>query len=327
MVRLVRSALLASIVTLAVSADGLAEGTSASHPPQAAGGADQQLSTNSKVKVWSQNGDGGYRAPVTAAYAAVRERLMKRKVLEEYGQFLSPLQLPYTLWIYTSECDGGAYASPYYDSDNHAINMCYQFVVLMEKVADIIIEKKPAFLDKNLTRDDIVTGMFVSVIMHESGHAVFDLLNVPVFGREEDAADQMAAFIAVQFDKNVARTIVNGFAYFWAAQGNPPTKAPEPNVTNPAPSCDTDPFCAYSDVHGTSYQRMYNTLCLAYGADATTFGDFVASGWLPKDRAQQCGAEYQQLKLAFAKTVYPFIDENLMKVVLSRNWLKPVATQ
>jgi hypothetical protein len=324
MLRFLISALLFSMVFAIGSGNGYAQGQTTSSQPQAPA---SPPPTNSKVKVWSVNGDGGYRAVKTAAYADIRSRLQKRKVLEEFGEFLSPLRLPYTLWVYTSECDGGEGASPYYDPDTHAINMCYQFVALMENIADKLIAKKPAFLAKDLTRDDIVTGMFVAVIMHETGHGVFDLLNVPVFGREEDAADQMAAFIAVQFDKNVARTVINGFAYLWAALGNPPTKAPDPNVLNPAPNCSSDPFCAFSDVHGTSYQRMYNALCLAYGSDKTTFNDFVVSGWLPKERAQQCSDEYQQLKVAFAKTVYPFIDEDLMKVVLAHNWLKPAQTQ
>jgi hypothetical protein len=291
---------------------------------------DQPQLSNSKVKIWSVNGDGGYRQPKSAAYAAVRERLMKRGVLEEYSQFLAPLRLPYTLHVYASECDGGAGASPYYSSDTRAINMCYQFIKVTENLADSLVQlqkDKPGTLPMPVSREEFLTGMFVAVIMHETGHAVFDLLDVPIFGREEDAADQMAAFIAVQFDKDVARTIIKGFAYLWAAMDNPPTAAPEPSILNPPKSCGSDPFCAYSDEHGTSYQRMYNTLCLAYGADNATFNDFVVSGWLPKGRAQQCRDEYQQLKAAFAKTVYPFIDPALMQLVLARKWILPQDTK
>ena len=58
------------------------------------------------------------------------------------------------------------------------------------------------------------------------------------------------------------------------------------NPTDPDQQCWVDPFCAFSDEHGTSSQRLYNTLCIAYGGDPATFQDFVASGWLPPERAK-----------------------------------------
>jgi hypothetical protein len=167
----------------------------------------------------------------------------------------------------------------------------------------------------------------VAVLMHETGHAIFDILDVPVFGREEDAADQMAAFIAVQFGKDVARSVIKGFAYFWLAVGNPPTKQPDPNAPNypkdKQAQCWQDPFCAFSDEHGTGWQRMYNALCVAYGADPVTFKDLADAGWLPAGRAKDCSAEYQQLRFAFGTTVLPFIDQPLMKKVQSMKWLTP----
>src|SRR5262249_24123311 len=39
----------------------------------------------------------------------------------------------------------------------------------------------------------------------------------------------------------------------------------------------------FADAHGTPAQRLYNLLCLAYGADPQLFGDFVENGYLPKE--------------------------------------------
>jgi hypothetical protein len=284
---------------------------------------------NSKVAIWAVNDDGGYRVPESAVYAELRGRLKKRGVLEEYSRFLAPLRLPYTLRVAAGEC-GSADASPFYNRDAHAIVMCYEFMKWAENKAETLLalqKEKPEFLPMPATRGEFLTGVFVGVIMHETGHAVFDLLDVPVFGREEDAADQMAVFIALQFDKNVARTIVKGLVYSMLVLDNPPTKAPVPSVLNPPLNCSSDPFCAYSDTHGAPAQRLYNTLCLAYGADNATFGDFVEKGWLAKERAEQCRNEYQQVKSAFAKTVYPFIDPGLMQQVLAHKWFMPGDTK
>jgi hypothetical protein len=40
------------------------------------------------------------------------------------------------------------------------------------------------------------------MFLHETGHAVFDLLEVPVLGREEDAADLFSAYIMLHFGKD-----------------------------------------------------------------------------------------------------------------------------
>ena len=43
-----------------------------------------------------------------------------------------------------------------------------------------------------IARDDAFIGPFADVFLHEAGHALFDLLKIPLLGREEDAADQLA---------------------------------------------------------------------------------------------------------------------------------------
>ena len=152
-----------------------------------------------------------------------------------------------------------------------------------------------------------MVGAFVGVMLHEVGHAVFYMLDVPVFGREEDAADQIASFIVLQFNRDVARTVTRGLAYVWSVLGNPKE------------------WAQYADEHGTAAQRFYNTLCLAYGGEREWFKDFVDKGWLPKERADNCASEYQQVKYAFVKTILPFIDQDLMKKVQARDWLKAAA--
>ena len=54
--------------------------------------------------------------------------------------------------------------------------------------------------------------------------------------------------------------------------------------------------------------------------------DFVASGKLPKDRAEGCEFEYQQVANAFERLVVPNLDPDLRKG-LHKAWLPPVDTQ
>ncbi|MFZ0840921.1 MAG: DUF4344 domain-containing metallopeptidase [Xanthobacteraceae bacterium] len=51
-----------------------------------------------------------------------------------------------------------------------------------------------------------------AVVSHEMGHAVFDLSDVPLFGRPEDDADQFAAHVMIRIGKDDARRLRRGRA-------------------------------------------------------------------------------------------------------------------
>ena len=68
-----------------------------------------------------------------------------------------------------------------------------------------------------ITRDDAAVGQFLWLALHEAGHASFDMLDVPIFGSAEDAADNFATYIILQFGKNQARRLILGAAWAWRA--------------------------------------------------------------------------------------------------------------
>jgi hypothetical protein len=274
---------------------------------------------------WTTMSYGKELKPLSPERAAIRERMMKRRVIEEYIAFLSPVRWPHRLRLFASDCYGGRGDSPHYMPGQYFINMCYAYAEQIEKEADFLLqfqEKKKLWTP--VSRDNLIAGMYVAALLHETGHAAFDILDAPVFGREEDGADQVEAFIALQFGKEVARTVIKADAYEYFLHSDPPVN--KPNVRDPnypkdlAAQCWWDPFCAYSDEHGTSSQRMYNLICMAYGGHPEWVKDFVESRWLPADRAKNCAAEYQRAKVAFQKTILPFIDQQKMEEVIKRSW-------
>jgi hypothetical protein len=56
--------------------------------------------------------------PLSPDRAKVRDDMKKRRVLEEYAEFLSPLRLPRTLRLIASDCASHSWDSPYYSSDD-----------------------------------------------------------------------------------------------------------------------------------------------------------------------------------------------------------------
>jgi hypothetical protein len=267
--------------------------------------------TNPKITFWNRKDDGPYWTttdggkPMAASRTKVRDGMVKRRVLEEYAEFLSPLHLPRTLRIMASDCDGGDFDSPYYSRTDKAMTICYSYVGLTEQMADDVT-RNTAKVKRWIptTRDQLVAGEFAATVLHETGHALFDILEIPVFGREEDGADQVEAYLALQFGPDIARTIIKADAYFY-----------EWTTTDPKT------FKGFSDPHDVDSQRMYNLLCIGYGGQRAAFQDLVTSGWLPKERADGCDKEYAQLDRAFKRTVGPYIDQAQMaKVKARKDW-------
>ena len=61
---------------------------------------------------------------------------------------------------------------------------------------------------------------------------------------------------------------------------------------------------------------------MAYGADPKLFADFVEKEYLPKERAEGCADEYEQVAFAMKKLIQPYIDQTRAKRVRARQWLR-----
>jgi hypothetical protein len=243
-----------------------------------------------------------YVPPKDPAHQPIYQRLKENGFLEKLQKFLSPFRLPRTLRVKTAGCDGEANA--WYEDD--AITICYEYI-------DEIWKAVPAETTAaGVTPIDALVGPVIDTCLHEFGHAIFEMLKVPVFGREEDAADQLSAYIMLQFGKADARRQIGGVAYTYMTEA----KAAAPPALK-----------EFADVHGTPAQRFYNVLCVAYGADPELFGDLVAKGYLPKERAEGCEDEYKQVAFAFQKLIGPHIDRRLAKAVLDKSWLPDPTTK
>jgi Putative metallopeptidase len=238
-----------------------------------------------------------YGEPKNPAHEHVLGMLQKHRALEKMQEIFSPLQLPVDLTLRTVGCDGVSnawYIQP-------TISICYEYVD--EIFRNMPKETTPA----GITPEDAVTGQFFYAVAHEMGHAVFDLLSIPVLGRPEDAADQFAAYVILQFGKDDARRLITGAAYAY-----------EKYLRNPTV---TAPLTAFSDAHSPPAERFYNLLCMAYGADSRLFADAVSKGYLPADRAKGCTREYGEVSYAFYKLIRPRLDRELAQQVMRKEWL------
>ena len=236
-----------------------------------------------------------YVAPSNSNHRPIHERLKKLQVLEQLQQFLVPLKLPRKLTVQVDQC--GAAFRPY--TPGGAATICYEHVEQIEAVA--------AKADPSL-KDTVIVGTFVQAVFHEVATAVLDILQVPVWGRRDDAADRLAGFIMLQFGEEVARRTVIGSAVFLEASGKGWTGKDFAGVMSP------------------EAQRYFNLLCIAYGGAPRTFEFLVKpddsqKSILPQERADRCQAEYAQVRKAFNLRIMPYVDPDLLVKVKSSRWV------
>ncbi len=237
-----------------------------------------------------------YVSPKNPAHQQVYELLKERQSLEKLQEFLSPFRLQWTLNISLTECDGEADAM-YSDV---TITICYEYI------EDLRTYMPAKTTPAGIEPIDTLVGPFVDTVLHEFAHALFDYLDVPVLGREEDAADQVSAYIYLQLGKAEARRLITGTVYAYMRE-----------VQDTAPPTMEE----FADEHSTSEQRAFNLLCIAYGADPELFEDITILGGLPQYRVDICEEEYELLSLAYQTLIGPHIDPDLAEKVFDRSWL------
>lgn len=240
--------------------------------------------------------DTEYAEPKNPAHRPIYEILRQEHILEKVQALLAPVKLPIRITLKLEDCDGVANATFWDD----AIKVCYEYI-------DYVLKHASKAATDGLPLRDVMIGPAIEVFLHEAGHAVLEVLDIPFFGREEEVADYFATYILLQLCKDDARRLILGTSFVGGAEAiDEQGKAPELHLL--------------ADTHSLPAQRYFNRWCMAYGANPVLFADAIGNGMLPQSRAKHCRYEYQTNEFAFKTLISPYIDEKLKQDVLARNW-------
>jgi hypothetical protein len=248
-----------------------------------------------------------YVPPKDANLQHIYETVRERHGLEMVQAMLSPFRLPVDLTIRATGCDGDANAFYQRKDGKPTITICYEYLQeLMDKMPKETTQA-------GVTPSDAMVGQFIFAVAHEFGHAAFDMFDVPIMGREEDAADQFAAYFMLRFRDDEAYRLIAGAAYAYHEYIK--NYKDNPNVTLQ--------LKAFSSDHGFAEQRFANLMCVSYGADAKLFAVVVERGYLPEARAKRCRYEYLILRHAMRGLIMPHVDQDAAARVVQMQWLRP----
>lgn len=217
-----------------------------------------------------------------AAYGALKsQRFVKmesvfkeERMLEQLADSLSAVILPLSSPIVLTLQECGK-SSAFFDSQNHKLVFCYELVEEMRQRAYRDFEQLPGLLSTPGVAAPIAGGAFTFVFLHELGHVLIYAFKLPITGREEDVADQIAAYIALKTEE--AAITIQGGAWFFSK---------------------TDIFYTrqhYADEHSLDPQRRFNIVCWAYGKNPQLFTPLAKKVGLTVERARRCQSEYAQM--------------------------------
>jgi hypothetical protein len=206
-------------------------------------------------------------------FREISDSLEQEGLLEEFAKALNEIvEVPVELGLRFSECEE---PNAYYDPEEKVVSVCFELLMHYYETLAGEFETEDAL-------DDGVVGAFMFVFFHEVGHALVDVLELPVTGREEDAVDQLSTWLLITGE--VEDAVVNGALSFEVS----------------ARDSDEVTDDQFADEHSLDEQRVYNILCWLYGSDTEGYEQIVDDP-LPAARAERCEAEYRQLDRSWTK--------------------------
>lgn len=214
-------------------------------------------------------------------YTELAAKLSADRTMEDVATVLNEsLNMPVDIGMRFAECGED---NAFYDPETQEVTVCIEmFTEEREQFA--------AYYDTEAEIDDAIQGSFLFTVFHEVGHALVDVLDIPITGREEDVVDGLAAWWLIDGDDGEQNAIAGALSFY----------------TDPSEAADIEET-DFSDEHSISQQRYYTLTCYVYGSDTTKYADLLEDEWLTPERAEQCPAEYDRLNRSW----YALLDKYL----------------
>jgi hypothetical protein len=239
----------------------------------------QSLSATASAPTETRPAAGGkwvysYVSASNPVFRPLEQRFKQSGMLESLVEGLNQqFPLPRNVGLRSDQC---GQVNAFYNPRDGTVTFCY------ELFQDLVNQFVP---DGAWTTEqrETVDGAATFILMHEVGHALVDVLDLPITGREEDAVDQLAAVMLIGSGDKGAVAALNG------------VRAIQPG---PGATYDDSDF---ADEHSLGPQRLFNIACWIYGSDPQKYASLVTQGGLPAARARRCPGEYERLSKAWMR--------------------------
>ncbi len=234
-----------------------------------------------------------YRPAQTQEGLAEQRFLQENQVLESAAAHANALiGLPHDIPLVGASCDE---PNAYWSAEEGAITFCYEYPAFFRSIfAGLNTSGTPVERERATNAD--VIGISNSTVFHELAHALISVYELPITGREEDAADQLATLL-LSLDPVHQEYAWSGIEAWGALAVASEEGRLSENVAGE---------------HSLHAQRFFNAVCWLYGSNPTLYQSVVLTeanpdGYLPESRAVRCPDEFRQIYTSWTTLLAPYL--------------------
>jgi hypothetical protein len=234
-----------------------------------------------------------YEEPLDSSHQVWYKTFKEEKFLEKMKGVLNDVfKINKPLKLSMREC---GQINAFYNPDDKELILCYEILEFLKK----------QYEDRYPDPDSLGTKIgqaLTFIYFHEVGHALIDLLDIPLTGKEEDAADYFAFYFLAsnEVPEGVEATSegANFFKDLSKARDSMNMEKIKKGETVDLP---------FWDEHSFEMQRFYTIFSLIYGSNPDKNEYLAENGFLGKRRRAIAISEYKKIKKGWDRVLKDFI--------------------
>ena len=179
----------------------------------------------------------------------------------------------------------GGEEGPHFDPNTNTIQVPYSFLEEVESRFDAA-----NYSETGVDVDTATLDVLAHTLIHEFAHAFIFMHEIPVVGREEDAADALATVLLTEYFESGAEIAISAADMF------------------DLESEDRQEFeeADFWDEHSLDSQRYYSTLCHVYGSNPEAFEHIPKELGFDTERAELCIFEFESIAKSWFTLLQPY---------------------
>ena len=142
------------------------------------------------------------------------------------------------------------------------------------------------------------------VLYHEIGHLFVGEFGIPILGKEEDAADNVATLLLLAAEADEADYALIDSADGWF-------------LSDAASEDEAYEDAEFYGEHSLDVQRAFQIVCLMVGSNAEMFGDIATEIGMDEERQQSCEFDYAQSAQSWEAVLAPFESDGSNSVEIN----------
>ncbi len=184
----------------------------------------------------------------------------------------------------------GAEDGPLYDPGINKIWIPYAFI---EEVKARFVAAN--YEESGVSADDATMDSLLHTLFHELAHALIYNYELPIVGKEEDAADALATVLLIRFFDQGQELAISAADLF-----DLESEESEEELTAES----------FWDEHSLDSQRYYSTLCHVYGSAPQKYESLLEESAFSEERAESCIEEYDIMLSSWMKLLEPHMKDD-----------------